>query len=107
MDDDPDLCSASGDEPSRDRAGGRAPADRPAPGSRAGRTSAAVLGAAAMLVLSFGPSALALSPSSTAPAPQTSRVVTSASALGPAAAATARSEDSPEADAQDEVDAAG
>ncbi|NMA77549.1 MAG: hypothetical protein GX960_09910 [Actinomycetales bacterium] len=51
-------------------------------GPRRARVGASAMGAAALLVLSFGPSALALSPSS-GPAPASSpRVVTSAPAAG-------------------------
>lgn len=54
------------------------------------RVGASAMGAAALLVLSFGPSALALSPSSSpAPAP-VPRVVTSAPTLGTAAGTAIR-----------------
>ena len=79
----------------------------PAEGSRAGRASAAVLGAAAMLVLSFGPSALALSPASPAAPAPSARVVLSTPVSGPAAAASARAEDSADQSAEDGTDTTG
>lgn len=61
-----------------------------ATGPRRARPGASALGAAALLVLSFGPSALALSPSS-APAPSpTPRAAISAPAPSSAASALPR-----------------
>ena len=56
-------------------------------GPRPGRASAKVLGAAALLVLSFGPSALALTPSATPTSMTTPRAVISAPTTTAAAAA--------------------
>ena len=65
-------------------------------GPRRARVGASAMGAAALLVLSFGPSALALNPSSgTAPAPGP-RVVASAPTLGTASSATMRDQDDQE-----------
>ena len=60
-------------------------------GHRPARAGAKVLGAAALLVLSFGPSALALSPSTAPTSPSTVRAAISAPAATAAAAAATTS----------------
>ncbi len=66
--------------------------------SRRSRLGASTLSAAALLVLTFGPSALALSPSTAASAAPPARVVVSAPIAAAVATPTVRSQDEEDAD---------